>query len=89
MRLRIIAALAAFSVALVGCGGGSGGGTTTLRIMAPASPGGGWDQTSRTAEQALKSVAPDRGVEVFNVPGAAAARSGWPSSPVSRATATC
>ncbi|MEV4837061.1 hypothetical protein AB0K05_21210 [Nonomuraea sp. NPDC049486] len=51
MRLRIIAALAAFSVALAGCGGGSGGGTTTLRIMAPASPGGGWDQTSRTAER--------------------------------------
>ncbi|MDP4503010.1 tripartite tricarboxylate transporter substrate binding protein [Nonomuraea sp. NBC_00507] len=72
MRLRILAALAALSIgALAGCGGQSG--TTasgTLRIMAPASPGGGWDQTSRTAEQALKSAAPDRKVEVFNVPGA-------------------
>ncbi|MEV4099077.1 tripartite tricarboxylate transporter substrate-binding protein [Nonomuraea sp. NPDC049649] len=72
MRLRIFAALAALSVAaLTGCGnGGAGGGTSTLRIMAPASPGGGWDQTSRTAEQALKSVDPGRSVEVYNVPGA-------------------
>ncbi|MFI7703402.1 Bug family tripartite tricarboxylate transporter substrate binding protein [Nonomuraea sp. NPDC049480] len=72
MRLRIFAALAALSLgALTGCGGQSG--TTasgTLRIMAPASPGGGWDQTSRTAEQAFKTATPDRKVEVFNVPGA-------------------
>ncbi|MER6947034.1 tripartite tricarboxylate transporter substrate binding protein [Nonomuraea sp. NPDC000554] len=73
MRLRILAALAALSVAaLTGCGdtGSSGGGTSALRIMAPAAPGGGWDQTSRTAEQALKSADPKRKVEVFNVPGA-------------------
>ncbi|MGI5273854.1 tripartite tricarboxylate transporter substrate binding protein [Nonomuraea sp. CA-218870] len=71
MRMRVLAALAALSLAaLTGCGGSGGAGTSTLRIMAPASPGGGWDQTSRTAEQALKSVMPDRGVEVFNVPGA-------------------
>ncbi|MEV0594008.1 tripartite tricarboxylate transporter substrate binding protein [Nonomuraea cavernae] len=73
MRLRILAALAAISVAaLSGCGetGGSGGSAAALRIMAPAAPGGGWDQTSRTAEQALKSAAPDRKVEVYNVPGA-------------------
>ncbi|MEV4221353.1 tripartite tricarboxylate transporter substrate binding protein [Nonomuraea sp. NPDC049725] len=72
MRLRILAALAALSVAaLTGCGDtGTGGGTSALRIMAPASPGGGWDQTSRTAEQAIKAAAPDRKVEVFNVPGA-------------------
>jgi putative tricarboxylic transport membrane protein len=73
MRLRILAALAALSVAaLTGCGdtGGSGGGVSALRIMAPAAPGGGWDQTSRTAEQALKAADPNRKVEVFNVPGA-------------------
>jgi putative tricarboxylic transport membrane protein len=76
MRLRILAAAAALSVAAVsGCGAGSGsgsdgGGTGALRIMAPASPGGGWDQTSRTAEQALKAVDPKRRVEVYNVPGA-------------------
>ena len=38
--------------------------------MAPAAPGGGWDQTSRTAEQAFKSADPPRKVEVYNVPGA-------------------
>jgi putative tricarboxylic transport membrane protein len=72
MRLRILAALAALSVlAASGCGDtGSGGGTSALRIMAPAAPGGGWDQTSRVAEQAIKSAVPDRQVEVFNVPGA-------------------
>lgn len=72
MRLRIFAALAALSLgALTGCGGQSGTNASgTLRIMAPASPGGGWDQTSRTAEQAFKTATPDRKVEVFNVPGA-------------------
>ncbi|WP_113699764.1 Bug family tripartite tricarboxylate transporter substrate binding protein [Nonomuraea lactucae] len=73
MRLRIFAALAAISVAaLTGCGQNTtgGGGTGTLRIMAPASPGGGWDQTARTAEQALKAADPNRKYEVFNVPGA-------------------
>jgi putative tricarboxylic transport membrane protein len=73
MRLRIIAALTALSVAaLTGCGDTGGGGATagSLRIMAPAAPGGGWDQTSRVAEQALKSADPSRKVEVFNVPGA-------------------
>ncbi|MET7461608.1 tripartite tricarboxylate transporter substrate binding protein [Nonomuraea sp. NPDC005501] len=76
MRLRILAALAAISVtALTGCGenaggGAASGGTSALRIMAPASPGGGWDQTSRVAEQAIKSADPKRRVEVYNVPGA-------------------
>ncbi len=66
-----LAVLAAVIVSVAACGGGSsGGGTGALRIMAPAAPGGGWDQTSRTAEQAIKSVEPDRKVEVFNVPGA-------------------
>ena len=74
MRLRVLAALAALSVAaLTGCAEtGSGGATAAgpLRIMAPAAPGGGWDQTSRVAEQALKAAEPGRKVEVFNIPGA-------------------
>ncbi|MEQ4719063.1 tripartite tricarboxylate transporter substrate binding protein [Nonomuraea sp. B19D2] len=73
MRLRVLAALAALSLAaLTGCGE-SGTGTSasgSLRIMAPAAPGGGWDQTSRIAEQAIKAADSKRKVEVFNVPGA-------------------
>jgi putative tricarboxylic transport membrane protein len=41
-----------------------------LRIMAPASPGGGWDQTSRTLQTVLQSEEIVSNVEVFNVPGA-------------------
>ncbi|WP_433244174.1 Bug family tripartite tricarboxylate transporter substrate binding protein [Streptosporangium sp. CA-135522] len=73
MRLRRLTALAVLSLAaLTACGSGSGSGTAagTLKIMAPASPGGGWDQTSRTAAEAFKSADPSRKVEVYNVPGA-------------------
>ncbi|WP_157250830.1 Bug family tripartite tricarboxylate transporter substrate binding protein [Nonomuraea typhae] len=74
MRLRILAALAALSVAALSACGNAGGGTGaasgTLKIMAPANAGGGWDQTSRTAEQAIKQAEPSRKVEVYNVPGA-------------------
>ena len=41
-----------------------------LRIMAPASPGGGWDQTSRSAQAVLQDNKIAGGVQVFNVPGA-------------------
>ena len=42
-----------------------------LRIMAPANPGGGWDQTSRALEEVLEGerIAPQP-VEVFNRGGA-------------------
>jgi putative tricarboxylic transport membrane protein len=41
-----------------------------LRIMAPASPGGGWDQTSRSLQAVLQTEGLASAVEVFNVPGA-------------------
>ena len=41
-----------------------------LRIMAPASPGGGWDQTSRSIQSALQDAGIVKPVQVFNVPGA-------------------
>lgn len=92
MRFRRLAAAIAVAVlSLAACGTDAGSGTgsaAALRIMAPAAPGGGWDQTARTAEQAIKSADPKRQVEVFNVPGAGAP-SAWPASPRSRATATC
>jgi putative tricarboxylic transport membrane protein len=42
----------------------------SLRIMAPASPGGGWDQTSRALQTVLQDGGLAKNVEVFNVPGA-------------------
>ncbi len=43
---------------------------SSLRIMAPASPGGGWDGTSRAMQAALQEAGIIGSVEVFNVPGA-------------------
>lgn len=57
-------------------GGGGGGGESedypsgTVELMAPADPGGGWDQTSRTMQQALtEGGVVEENVEVYNVPG--------------------
>jgi len=43
---------------------------TELKIMAPAGPGGGWDQTARSMQQALISSGLAKSVQVFNVTGA-------------------
>jgi putative tricarboxylic transport membrane protein len=42
-----------------------------LRIVAPAAPGGGWDQTARVMQQALQQTGLVRTASVENVPGAA------------------
>lgn len=39
-------------------------------IMAPASPGGGWDQTARTMQEVLQAEGISDAVQVQNVPGA-------------------
>ncbi len=41
-----------------------------LKIMAPAAPGGGWDQTARAIQQALTAEKLVRSAQVINVPGA-------------------
>lgn len=43
---------------------------SSLRIMAPAGPGGGWDTTARAMQTALQQAGVVPQVEVFNVPGA-------------------
>ncbi|MEW2352568.1 tripartite tricarboxylate transporter substrate binding protein [Spirillospora sp. NPDC029432] len=69
-------ALALAAAPLTACGDAGGTGGTrgvkggNLRLMAPAAPGGGWDQTARVAGKALESVGGNRRAEVFNVPGA-------------------
>ena len=39
-------------------------------IMAPAAPGGGWDQTARAMQEALQEDGISGNVQVTNVPGA-------------------
>jgi putative tricarboxylic transport membrane protein len=41
-----------------------------LRIMAPAAPGGGWDQTARSMQQAFVAEKIAKSAQVVNVPGA-------------------
>ena len=41
-----------------------------LKLMAPAAPGGGWDQTARSMQQALTQSGLAKSVQVNNVPGA-------------------
>ena len=42
-----------------------------LSIMAPADPGGGWDETARAFQQAIREgKVSAKGAEVYNVPGA-------------------
>ncbi|HEX7126941.1 MAG TPA: tripartite tricarboxylate transporter substrate-binding protein [Thermodesulfobacteriota bacterium] len=45
----------------------------TLRIVAPAAPGGGYDRTARAMQQAIEEARLARKVQVINVPGAAGA----------------
>lgn len=42
-----------------------------LTLVAPAAPGGGWDQTARAMQRALRALDPHAVVQVDNVPGAA------------------
>jgi putative tricarboxylic transport membrane protein len=45
--------------------------TGDLTIVAPAAPGGGWDQTARVMQHVLRELGVARSVQVVNVPGAA------------------
>ncbi len=57
-------------VALVAASPAVAQGLGTLRLMAPAAPGGGWDGTARAMQVALRDAGIANQVEVFNVPGA-------------------
>lgn len=41
-----------------------------LKIIAPAAPGGGWDQTARSIQQALTAEKLVKSAQVINIPGA-------------------
>jgi putative tricarboxylic transport membrane protein len=57
---------------LAGCAGTvvQPGDLSRLRIMAPASPGGGWDTTARVMQRVIQQSGLARNVQVFNVEGA-------------------
>lgn len=63
--LAVAAAVGTFMVA-----GGAWAQMDSLSIMAPASPGGGWDGTARAMQQALQQEGIVENVEVTNIPGA-------------------
>ena len=81
-RVHIVVLAGVLALAAGGCGnkaetdGGGGGAsanwpTQDLRIMAPADPGGGWDSAARQMSEAITGAKViDKGVEVYNVPGA-------------------
>src|SRR3712207_2382714 len=67
--------LLALLAVLGACGGGGGAGDDypegDIELMAPADPGGGWDQTARAMQSALtESGIVEENVEVYNVGGA-------------------
>ena len=41
-----------------------------LKLIAPAAPGGGWDQTARAMEQVLRATGAVKGLQITNVGGA-------------------
>jgi len=65
MKRILLAAIAAVSLAVPAFAQ-----TDELTIMAPAAPGGGWDQTARSMQQALQEEKIVGNVQVVNVPGA-------------------
>jgi len=76
-RALCACAVVAVSVLVAACGQTAGGGDSAgtypqarLSIMAPADPGGGWDETARALQQSIREAKLGKGAEVYNVPGA-------------------
>jgi len=68
-RSRSLAIGLLFSIVLASCNGASSG-PDTLTLVAPAAPGGGWDQTARAMQQVLRDTDLAGTAQVINVPGA-------------------
>ena len=72
-RMQLLAAIAATAL-LAGTGSAlAQQQIPEMKIMAPAAPGGGWDQTARSMQQVLTTAGIARSVQVTNVPGAGGA----------------
>jgi putative tricarboxylic transport membrane protein len=71
IRRNIITSSLAAAVLLGGIGVASPAfAVDSLRVIAPAAPGGGWDQTARALEAAVNTGGLAKSVAVENVPGA-------------------
>ncbi len=66
---RVAVSLSALALVLA-IGGQAAAQVPRLTIIAPAAPGGGWDQTARVIQQCLQRARLAKVVQVLNVPGA-------------------
>ncbi|GAB3886593.1 Bug family tripartite tricarboxylate transporter substrate binding protein [Terrabacter terrigena] len=76
----VLAIAAAGALALSACGatakkdtastGAAAGPASSLQVMVPNSPGGGYDTTARTVAQVLENQKITNSIQVFNLPGA-------------------
>ncbi len=66
---RIVAASAVLALTCAGFAGVALA-ELELKIIAPAAPGGGWDQTARAMQNALVASAAAKSAQVTNIPGA-------------------
>jgi putative tricarboxylic transport membrane protein len=75
MMMHRLAAAPGVFAALILCGAPASAGAQPaypyLRIIAPAAPGGGWDQTARVMQQVLQRAGLAHTTAVENIPGAA------------------
>lgn len=72
--LRTAAIVGAAGAVLPALGGRARAqGMDNLKLFVPANPGGGWDQTARSMEQALKAAGLIKAAQVTNVGGAGGA----------------
>lgn len=71
--LQASVAVAATTAVLPGFAGQAQAAIDNLQLFVPANPGGGWDQTARSMEQALKAAGLIKGAQVTNVGGAGGA----------------
>lgn len=73
-KRELMAGSAAFGgLSLLGANGLQAQTVDLLKIFVPAAPGGGWDQTARSLEAALRATKLVGGVQITNVPGAGGA----------------
>jgi putative tricarboxylic transport membrane protein len=68
--VRLMTATALSAMALSTAAPGQAAELKKLEIIAPANPGGGWDQTARTIQGLLQEAGLASSVQVQNVPGA-------------------